>query len=198
MNFSGVYKIESKREPERCYVGSALNIGRRWNTHLRDIKNGVHHSIKLQRHCDKYGRDDLMFSIISECNNNKLIETEQLYIDLLTPYFNNCIIAGSQIGLKRTLESREKMRNAKLGKKHSAEHKRKIGLAHLGSKRSKETREKLSIQKMGNKNALGTHHITSDKAKINMSESHKGYIMPEEQKQKIRESMMGKNKTKLL
>ena len=38
MAVSGIYKIESKIKPERCYIGSAVNINRRWNVHLRALK----------------------------------------------------------------------------------------------------------------------------------------------------------------
>jgi hypothetical protein len=37
---------------------SAINIKKRWNKHIYDLKHNVHHSIKLQRHCNKYGISD--------------------------------------------------------------------------------------------------------------------------------------------
>ena len=60
----GVYMIQSKIKPERVYVGSSHDILRRFNHHEDDINRGEHHSVKLQRHADKYGNNDLVFEII--------------------------------------------------------------------------------------------------------------------------------------
>jgi group I intron endonuclease len=197
MKITGIYKIESSKNKRRCYIGSANDIMRRWWTHLSELQKGTHHSLKLQRHYDKYGKSDLQFSILLTCDKELLIQNEQFFLDSYDTYFNNCKIAESQIGLKRSLEARERMRIAKLGKKHSEEHKRKIGLAHLGSKRSEEAKKKMSIKAMGNKNSLGTHRIVSDETRKNMSESHKGKKQSEKTKQKRSLAMMGKNKKKM-
>jgi group I intron endonuclease len=188
MNYSGIYKIESKLEPDRCYIGSAINIGRRWNTHLRDLKNGVHHSIKLQRHCDKYGRGDLMFSIINECDKSKLLKTEQTYIDLLIPYFNNCMTAGSQLGAKRSDEFRERLREVNTGKKHSEETKKKMSNSRMGrisgmkgKHLTPEHKKKLSITRIGK-----ITHEWADESRKKASESHKGITFSEERKQGMR------------
>lgn len=94
----GIYKISSLIKPNRIYIGSALNIKRRWNKHKSDLKNNKHHSIKLQRHYNKYGIDDLIFEIIEECVIDCLIDWEQHYIDKTHTYFNTCKIAGSSKG----------------------------------------------------------------------------------------------------
>ena len=53
MKISGIYKIQSKLKPDRIYIGSAVNIRTRWNVHLCNLRNSMHHSKKLQRHFDK-------------------------------------------------------------------------------------------------------------------------------------------------
>lgn len=88
MKISGIYKIESKIKSERIYIGSAININRRWIIHLYDLKNNKHHSNKLQNHYNKYGKDDLIFTIIEKCPIFKLLIREQYYMDLKSPYFN--------------------------------------------------------------------------------------------------------------
>lgn len=45
---SSIYQIQSKRKPERIYIGSAVNIKHRWGIHLSDLKLNKHHSIKTQ------------------------------------------------------------------------------------------------------------------------------------------------------
>ena len=37
--FSGVYKIQSICKPERVYIGSAVNIDKRWKEHIWQLKN---------------------------------------------------------------------------------------------------------------------------------------------------------------
>lgn len=101
MKISGIYKIQSIIKTERCYIGSAKSIHNRWLVHLNDLKKGVHHSKKLQRHFNKYGKSDLVFSVIIGCDQDDLISTEQFFIDSIKPYFNNSMTAGSNLGLKR-------------------------------------------------------------------------------------------------
>ena len=55
---SGIYKIQSKCKPDRIYIGSAINIEGRKRAHFSRLKHGYHHSIKLQRHYDKYGYEE--------------------------------------------------------------------------------------------------------------------------------------------
>lgn len=49
---TGIYKIQSIVHPERCYVGSAINITARWKKHLSDLKYNRHNQ-KLQNHYNK-------------------------------------------------------------------------------------------------------------------------------------------------
>ena len=55
---SGIYKIQSLYHPERCYIGSAVNITRRWMEHLTALKADKHYSKKLQNHYNKYGKNE--------------------------------------------------------------------------------------------------------------------------------------------
>lgn len=74
-------------------------LKKRWWVHLSKLKQGIHHSIKLQRHYNKYGIDDLVFIIIEPCFPEFLIIREQFYLDQFKPYFNSCFIASSTKGL---------------------------------------------------------------------------------------------------
>jgi hypothetical protein len=55
MKISGIYQIQSKKNPNRIYVGSGISIQHRWWYHLRNLKKGIHCNGKLQNHCNKYG-----------------------------------------------------------------------------------------------------------------------------------------------
>lgn len=105
---SGIYKITSKSNPSKTYIGSSTNVKRRKLEHIKRLKRNEHHSIILQRHVDKYGIDDLEFSIIEFCEIDQLLIREQHYIDIINPYFNVCKIAGRTLGVKQSSHTKEK------------------------------------------------------------------------------------------
>jgi group I intron endonuclease len=166
-NTSGIYQIQSKRKPQRCYIGSAKNIPHRWNTHLKDLRGGYHTNNKLQHHYNKYGESDFIFSILLGCEIDYLIANEQFFIDSYKPWFNIAPKAGSMLGYRFSEEAKRK--NGELHKGQKAWNK--------GLKQSKEQREKNSLNKMGNKNMLGKKH--SEKTKKRWSEKRKGRIHSE-------------------
>ncbi len=156
---TGIYKIQSKVKPERIYIGSAVDIKHRWNDHLSNLRNNKHHSIKLQRHSNKYGIIDLQFSIILPCEKELLIKNEQFFIDANNPWFNICPNAGSC-----------------LGKKLSEDHKAKIVKSLIGNKRtlgftpSDESKEKNRLSNLGSKNAFyGKTHSESTREKMRLN-----------------------------
>jgi len=113
---SGIYKIESKIHPDRCYIGSTVNIKERWVIHLSSLKRGYHHNPKLQNHYNKYGEKDLAFSILFRCSRGDLIKYEQLLINVYNPWFNIRLEAKSQLGLRWKLseEAKQNMRKPKI------------------------------------------------------------------------------------
>jgi group I intron endonuclease len=195
MRIAGIYKIESKINPKRVYIGSAINISNRWTHHLFDLRKNKHHSIKLQRHYNKYGEADLSFSILIGCEKEDLIKIEQYFIDAYKPYFNSSPTAGSSIGVKHTEEFKKKISEAGRGrisnckgKKLSAEHIAKI----TGLKRSPETLLKLSISHLGQKSwNKGTKGIIKSWNKGNHG------MCSAETIEKLRLSHIGKKQSKI-
>jgi group I intron endonuclease len=104
MNLSGIYKIQSLCKPERVYIGSAVNIERRWRDHLKGLRSNKHHSYKLQNHFIKYGESDLRFSVILECPKEQLIAREQDFINAICPWFNIAVLANNSFGIKASKE----------------------------------------------------------------------------------------------
>lgn len=190
MKQSGIYKIQSTIKPDRCYVGSAVNIKSRWIYHKRDLRANRHHSIKLQRHYNKYGEADLVFTILVGCETIDLIRTEQFYLDSLQTYFNICKIAGSSLGVKQTEESKQKWRESHKGYRHTEESKRKISEAQKGKHHSEETKQKLREFNTGKKYLLGRK--ASEEAKRNMSIAQKGRVTTNVTKQKISVALKGR------
>jgi group I intron endonuclease len=178
-NMTGIYKIESNIS-NRIYIGSAINIIQRWKLHKKTLKKGTHHSIKLQRHYNKYGKKDLHFSVLLGCDKEELIKKEQFFIDSFNPYFNICKKAGSPLGVKHSIEYCKKlseMRKGKLGGinnpmygKHST-----AGIRNgmYGKKHTDETKLKMRSR------------IVTDTERINKSNAHKGLKHSKETIEKI-------------
>jgi len=145
---SGIYKIVSVTNG-KMYIGSACNLRNRKNSHFQDLRKTKHHSSYMQNHVNKYGVNDLKFSIVEFCEKENLIVREQYYIDTLKPQFNIMPIAGSNLGYKFTEEAKLKVSIAGKGRVFTEDHKRKIGLSNKGRINSIETRKKISIGNTG-------------------------------------------------
>jgi group I intron endonuclease len=158
-NICGIYAIGSKCKPNRIYIGSSIEIYKRWAYHLFLLRNSRHHSRKLQNHYNKYGEDDLKFDVIIECGDDILLRAEQSFINLYHPWFNISMAANSRAGVKTSEETKRKIseshtgeRNPMYGKRLSENHREKISKSlkgkipwSAGKKLSRETRIKLSI-----------------------------------------------------
>jgi len=176
MKISGIYQIKSTKIPTRIYIGSSNNILKRWTEHLRLLTRNEHHSRKLQNHYNKYGKNDLQFSILIGCDEINLIANEQFFIDSYRPYFNSV--------LKATMGSHPKgMVSGNKGKRglfhHTEEHKERMRQLKLGVPRSEETKQKLSKffkgKMVGEKNPFyGKHHTKESIDKAN--EKRKGQV----------------------
>lgn len=186
---SGIYKIQSRVKPERCYVGSAVDMDKRWRQHESDLRRNKHHSTKMQRHCNKYKIEDLLFEMLLSCPKEELIEKEQFFIDAYKPWFNLSPTANSRLGTKCSEESRRKMSLAKMGHETSEEHKKKISDSLIGNKHalgkhpSEETRKKLREASLGK--------YPSDETRRKLSEKLMGHEISEETKRKISKARMG-------
>ncbi len=147
---SGIYGIRSISHPERVYIGSAVNIAKRWDTHVRRLQKGNHDNARLSAHYDKHSISDLIFEIIIQCDRENLIKAEQAYINLYKPWFNICPTAGSQLGFRHSAESKQKMAKRMLGNtyalglRHSAETKKQMSEKRQGRVVSEETRKLMS------------------------------------------------------
>lgn len=123
MTVSGVYLILTPSG--RYYVGSSVDVKKRWSTHRRELRKGAHGNIGLQRAANKYGLDKLQFVIIDICEKHETYAREQVWIDraakrrLLNRYMT---ATGAEPGVARrphSAETKQKIRTAQLGKTHS-------------------------------------------------------------------------------
>lgn len=169
---SGIYKIQSIVKPERIYIGSSSNMGKRWWSHLNDLKQNKHGNPKLQNHFNKYGFGDLQYSILLGCDKELLSINEQFFIDTYNPWFNICQIANSVLGRKCTDDTKRKMSLIHKGKKLSKEHKKNMSVARKGVNFnppvSIETRKKMSESHK--------EHKTTIETKIKIGMANKGKV----------------------
>ena len=182
---TGIYQIRSKIKSERFYIGSAINIQGRWNTHLYNLRKNKHNP-KLQNHFNKYGESDLQFMILELCFPEFLTAREQYYINKMKPWFNISIMANSPLGNKYTKETKRKMSESHKGVKKSDETKRKMSNAKKGQ----------PSWNKGNKGFLKGRKL-SEETKQKLSKSHKGFKHSEETKRKISISHKNRNYHKI-
>jgi len=84
---SGVYAIINTISGD-CYVGSSIDINRRFKAHISALRRGKHHSWELQRVVDIIGIDKFTFRVLEFCSYDELPVTEQHYMDELSPIYN--------------------------------------------------------------------------------------------------------------
>ena len=102
MNTSAIYSIYNinalSQDEVKQYIGSAISLRKRKNEHFSDLRLNKHPNQKLQNAFNKYGESSFKFAILTKCDAEELISKEQLYLDMLDPYYNICKIAGSRFG----------------------------------------------------------------------------------------------------
>ena len=110
---SGIYQIRCLANGKH-YIGSTKSFKKRWETHLRALLGGLHHSRYLQRAWDKHGADGFAFEILELVPDwRNLVRIEQDYPDRIRPWdmkigYNTCRTAGSTAGVTLTAEHRSK------------------------------------------------------------------------------------------
>lgn len=155
----GVYQIFNKINSKR-YIGSSLNVSRRWSQHLHLLRNGKHHSKHLQNAWDKYGEKSFTFECIEYCNPDELLALEHKYIidykACNREYGYNTTEDVEHIAVL-SKEDRQKISNSSKGRTWTEEQRQKFIKSRTGkkSKKSSETKKKqfreglVSIIRMG-------------------------------------------------
>jgi group I intron endonuclease len=132
MYVSGVYKIQSILYPERCYIGSTNNFTRRRREHFYNLRNNKHDSPKLQNHYNKYGENDLAFSVVVECEEERAVVKEQCYINIFKPWFNISPTASSSLGIKRSDDFKQNLKVIRTGMFHTEEYCKQESIDRMG------------------------------------------------------------------
>lgn len=88
---SGIYIIINLIN-SHAYIGSSVNLSKRFTRHKNDLKNGKHHSIYLQRAYDKYGPTSFIYCILE--HTDVLFKNEEKWISRLEPEYNLGSVGG--------------------------------------------------------------------------------------------------------
>jgi group I intron endonuclease len=140
---SGIYRIRNVVNG-KVYVGSAVNVTKRWRIHKRHLNKGTHHCRHLQSAWLKYRAESFVFEIIEavEPTREALLSREQVCLTEALASglcYNLAPTAGSALGVKRSEAWIAKARS----RRQSAETVAKISASLMGHEVSPETRIKL-------------------------------------------------------
>ena len=118
-----VYKITCTVN-SKVYIGSSVNVYKRWHNHRYELNNNKHHSPYLQNAWNKYGKENFIFEIVEKNNADVIIGREQVWMDHYKCYdpnygFNGNSKAEGNHARSWTDAQRIKYSNSRKGKKAS-------------------------------------------------------------------------------
>lgn len=108
---AGVYQITCI-PTGNVYIGSSVSLKQRLRHHKRDLNLGTHCSKYMQNSWKKYGEDAFEFKVIVICEKDMTLFYEQIFLDALEPKFNTAKIAGSNVGVTHSEETKKRMSKA--------------------------------------------------------------------------------------
>lgn len=117
---SGIY-MWTNQVNGKIYIGSSVDLANRLRnyfniSYLSDLKDIMIIYKALLAH----GFDNFKLEILEYCNPSELIKKEQYYIDQLKPEYNILKVAGSSLGVKRSIETIAKIKAGALSRSEEA------------------------------------------------------------------------------
>lgn len=106
----GVYSIRHLKSG-RAYVGSSINIQRRWKDHRGYLQRGNHPNPKLQALWNKHGADAFVWEVLYYCPEEEVRGLEQRVIYEVRPALNLCLVVGLEGAAGRVWSQAERRRN---------------------------------------------------------------------------------------
>lgn len=147
------------------YIGSSVNVEKRWMGHRSALRNNKHHATYLQHAWSKYGEEFFSFELLWKCEPDECLYEEQLALNNIKCEYNVCTVAGSPGHRKLSNETKKKIGDSNRGRVASDETKKKMSMARKSRKLSAETIEKIAAKHRGMKR--------SDESRAKMSAAAK-------------------------
>lgn len=193
---SGVYAIIGPTGTR--YIGSSLDIDRRFRNHAEALRRGKHQNPHLQQAWAKADEAVFTFTVLEVVPPADLLLREQFHLDAARPDVYNCGIYAecSAKGIKLPESTRAKMSASHIGHKvsnatkakigaansvnrNTPEHKAKLLAANLGKRQSAETRAKRSRALIGMKCPKSVAHrlkLSLARREVPLSDRHRAAI----------------------
>lgn len=179
-NKSGIYGIQG---PEgKLYIGSAVDIVRRWRKHKYALNDGTHRNQYLQRAWDKYGSDNFSFIVLEYVQDqNKLLEAEQAYLDKYDKslLYNIMHTAGSAYGYKHSAEARQAIKVKNTGKYVTDITKERISQSRVGNDWPAKTYKMIDPDG----NSVFIHNLSKFCRENRLSQGHMSAVLAGTEKQ---------------
>ncbi len=171
----GIYKIELAGQ---MYIGSSLNIEKRFSAHKSNLRYGRHENPQVQRLYDD--GHHITHAVLLECEEEDLTILEQASLERYKPGLNE-----TRTAQRPSLESRARQAATLTGTKKSAETCARISATLTGKKKSPETRAKMSAAKKG--------WVMSPESRAKVGAASRGRTRSPETRAKMSAAHMGKS-----
>ena len=179
---TGIYRIHNLVNG-KSYIGkSERDIDRKFRQHIRGSNSNEH----LQNAIKKYGIENFEFTVLEYCEPKDCCDRERYWIeyyDSMNPNYGYNKTGGGECASGFKMSKEATLKATKTRKEHFEQ-----GLYEI--KHTEESRQKLR-DSWARRKANG--YKMSDETRKKLSESKKGCKWREEQKEKVSQSMRGKN-----
>lgn len=151
----GIYSITNKIDGKK-YIGQSVDISKRFFQHKSELRSNTHPNNHLQHSWNRYGEENFLFEIITECTMDELDEFEKYYIDInnsMNPKFGYNFESGGNKNKSVSKETRKKMSDSLSGRRHPFYGKIKEDAPFYGYKHTEKTKKRI-----GDSNRGENHH----------------------------------------
>jgi len=183
----GIYKITNPKG--KVYIGCSTNIKKRWKVYK---SLGCLNQPLLYNSLLEFGYKNHNFEILEECEKENLLKKEKFYIKKHNSFLNGLNQNKGGYGtVEHTLETKQKISEARKGWIPSKERGMKIGNKLKGRKHTEETKKKISKSNTGQtrsyKGRVSPNKGNSYSLEVRkkMSNLKKGFVYSEETKKKM-------------
>jgi group I intron endonuclease len=193
----GIYSIVNKITND-LYIGSSVDVARRFRQHKRDLHNNKCSSRILQSAWNKYGEDAFTWNLLEEVDAPEFLAfVENHWIEKLEPKYN-CMQTSHRIGTEEGVRyMKEKQSQSK--SKYIPNNNQQAALLMGRGPKSEETKQKISAALHGHAHSEETRRKIGEASNLyerdeayrqKMSEVKRGHPTSEETKDKIRQKQL--------